>query len=183
MAIASERRSPRLLILISVLAFATIFGRGSPSADESGASFWAAWDICQPCRRSGTARMVVLRNLFSRDLSRREQCCDSGYAPSFSADNAVAQARCGHQDERRYRHSHPRLHIRSADLGWAIGVQPFLAGRYSPNGDRRTCDRRAGTHRLRRSKQRQRQAHVIRRSGPPALMEIESGGEQFHDLY
>jgi hypothetical protein len=29
-----------LLILISVLTFATIFGRGSPSADESGASFW-----------------------------------------------------------------------------------------------------------------------------------------------
>jgi hypothetical protein len=28
-----------LLILISVLTFATIFGRGSPSADESGASF------------------------------------------------------------------------------------------------------------------------------------------------
>ena len=108
-----------------------------------------AWDVCQPCRRSGTTRMVVLCNLFSRDLSRREQRCDSGYAPSFSADNAVAQARCGHQDERRYRHSHPRLHIRSADLGWAIGVQPFLAGRYSPNGDRRTCDRRAGTHRLR----------------------------------
>ena len=40
MAIASERCSPRLLILISVLTFATIFGRGSPSADESGASFW-----------------------------------------------------------------------------------------------------------------------------------------------
>jgi hypothetical protein len=39
-AIASERRSPRLPILISVLAFATMFGRGSPSADESGASFW-----------------------------------------------------------------------------------------------------------------------------------------------
>jgi hypothetical protein len=39
-AIASERCSPRLLILISVLTFATIFGRGSPSADESGASFW-----------------------------------------------------------------------------------------------------------------------------------------------
>ena len=127
--------------------------------------------------------MVVLCDLFSRDLSRGEQRCDSGYAPSFSADNAVAQARCGHQDERRYRHSQPRLHIRSVDLGWAIRVQPFLAGRYSPNRDRRTCDRRAGTHRLRRSKQRQRQAHVIRRSGPPALMEIESGGEQFHDLY
>jgi hypothetical protein len=86
----------------------------------------AAWDVCQPCRRSRTARMVVLCNLFSRDLSRREQRCDRGYAPSFSADNAVDQARCGHQDERRYRHSQPRLHIRSADLGWRLGFNLFL---------------------------------------------------------
>ena len=36
-----ERRSPRLLALISLIALATIFGQGSSSADESGASFWS----------------------------------------------------------------------------------------------------------------------------------------------
>ncbi len=35
----SERRSPRLLVLVSVMAFATFFGQRS-SADESGISFW-----------------------------------------------------------------------------------------------------------------------------------------------
>ena len=39
--IASERRSPRLLVLVSVIAFATFFGQRSSSADESGASFWS----------------------------------------------------------------------------------------------------------------------------------------------
>ena len=142
----------------------------------------AAWDVCQPCRCSGTARMVVLCNLFSCDLSRREQRCDSGYAPRFPRTTLSLKLDADIKTNVDIAILNPGF-IRSADLGWAIGVQPFLAGRYSPNGDRRTCGRRLGTHRLRRSKQRQRQAHVIRRSGPPALMEIELGGEQFHDLH
>ena len=39
MAIASERRSPTLRVLVSVMAFATFFGQRS-SADESGISSW-----------------------------------------------------------------------------------------------------------------------------------------------
>ena len=41
MAIVPERRSPRLLALISLLALATTVGQGSSSADEGGASFWS----------------------------------------------------------------------------------------------------------------------------------------------
>ena len=41
MAIAPERHPPRLLALISLIGFAIIFGYGSSSADESGASFWS----------------------------------------------------------------------------------------------------------------------------------------------
>ena len=124
--------------------------------------------------------MVVLCNLFSRNLSRREQTsCDSGYATSFSADNAVAQARCGHQDERRYRHSNPGYTFDPPIWGGRLRFNLFL-----PVGTARTeiddCDRRVGTHRLRRSKQRQRQAHVIRRSGPPALpMKSNQGANNF----
>ena len=36
----AQRRSPRLLVLVSVIAFSTFFGQRS-LADESGASFWA----------------------------------------------------------------------------------------------------------------------------------------------
>ena len=41
LAIVPERRSPRLLALISLMAIATMFGLGSSSADEGGASFWS----------------------------------------------------------------------------------------------------------------------------------------------
>jgi hypothetical protein len=41
LAIVPERPSPRLLALISLITLATIFGQGSSSADESGASFWS----------------------------------------------------------------------------------------------------------------------------------------------
>ena len=37
----SARRRPRLLVLVSVMAFATLSGQRSSSADESGASFWS----------------------------------------------------------------------------------------------------------------------------------------------
>ena len=39
LAIVPERRSPRLLALISLMAIASMFGLGSSSADEGGASF------------------------------------------------------------------------------------------------------------------------------------------------
>src|SRR4029077_20569116 len=40
MAVVSRRRSPRLLAVISAIAFSTFFGQRSSPADESGASFW-----------------------------------------------------------------------------------------------------------------------------------------------
>jgi hypothetical protein len=40
-AIASGKRLPSLLVLVSVIAFATFLGKRSSSADESGASFWS----------------------------------------------------------------------------------------------------------------------------------------------
>ena len=35
-----QRASPRLLVLVSAMAFATLFGQRPSSADESGVSFW-----------------------------------------------------------------------------------------------------------------------------------------------
>ena len=37
----AQRRSPRLLVLVSAIAFSTFFGQRSSPADESGASFWS----------------------------------------------------------------------------------------------------------------------------------------------
>ena len=37
----AQRRSPRLLVLVSTIAFSTFFGQRSSPADESGASFWS----------------------------------------------------------------------------------------------------------------------------------------------
>ncbi|MFY9838359.1 MAG: hypothetical protein WAK55_18195, partial [Xanthobacteraceae bacterium] len=37
----SEKRSPRLLVLLSAIVFSTLFGQRSSPADEGGASFWA----------------------------------------------------------------------------------------------------------------------------------------------
>ena len=37
----AQRRSPRLLVLVSAIAFSTFFGQRPSPADESGASFWS----------------------------------------------------------------------------------------------------------------------------------------------
>jgi hypothetical protein len=38
---ASQKRSPSLLVLVSAIALASLFGQRRGLADESGASFWA----------------------------------------------------------------------------------------------------------------------------------------------
>ena len=50
----AQRRSPRLLVLVSAIAFSTFFGQRSSPADESGADFWSPGDQCHA--RASTAR-------------------------------------------------------------------------------------------------------------------------------
>ena len=92
MAVVSRKRSPRLLVVISAIAFSAFLGQRSSWADESGVSFWQPGTFANLAAVPGPPGWSQC-NLFSRHASGWEQRCDGGCAAAFPTDDAKSSAR------------------------------------------------------------------------------------------
>src|SRR4029077_17710243 len=78
----AQRRSPRLLVLVSAIAFSAFFGQRSSPADESGASFWSPGTFANLAAVPGPPGWSFNATYFHATLAGGSNVA-SGCAPAF----------------------------------------------------------------------------------------------------
>jgi hypothetical protein len=86
-AVASEKRLPSLLVLISVVVCASYLGLRSSSADESGASFWSPGTFANLAAVPGEPGWSFSATYFHATLMGGSNH-SGGYAATLPTDDA-----------------------------------------------------------------------------------------------
>jgi hypothetical protein len=180
---ASQRRSLSLLAQVLVVTFATVFGRGSPSADEGGASFWQPGTFANLAAVPGPPGWSFSATYFHASLAGGSNVATADTLPRFPRTTLSINVDADIKTNVDIAILNPGYTFEPLIWGGRLGFNLFL-----PVGTARTEIDALATGALGPIGFGAQNSVSDRLTSfgdpaPPALVEIESGGEQFYDLY
>jgi hypothetical protein len=180
---ASQRRSLSLLAQVLVVTFATVFGRGSPSADEGGASFWQPGTFANLAAVPGPPGWSFSATYFHASLAGGSNVATADTLPRFPRTTLSINVDADIKTNVDIAILNPGYTFEPPIWGGRLGFNLFL-----PVGTARTeidalVTGALGPIGFGAQNNVSDRLTSFGDPAPPALVEIESGGEQFYDLY